>query len=308
MKIKLLIILIICMFSNVCIAALPNNQQLSTIEKQVFGYDYPNDTEVKRLDRVENYLYGKTSANTAIIRLKKINNDLGVAEPSTLTKNNSNITPKGKNKEMAYTQEDPSVNYPIVDKIEQKVLNKIYKGENIYARLSRLEKKVYNQPSNDSLSNRVNNLRLSVLDSVDENYTASSDGNDYVFEENSDSDNTPKSNDKISKFDGKDDFVYANPRKSKQDYFNMELNSIEKILLKESYENEPIKSRLSRLESQVFQRNFPNDIENDRLDRIAAAVTAKKTSVQYDNNKLMKRLTTGAQVGSILLMILAIIL
>ena len=47
---------------------------------------------------------------------------------------------------------------------------------------------------------------------------------------------------------------------------------------------------------------------NSRMERIATVASAKGSSGQYNENKWAKYLSTGVQVGSIILMILAMIL
>lgn len=293
---SLLIIFIICLFSNACVAALPSNAQLGNIEKQVFGYQFQNEPEIKRLDRLEEYLYGKSSKENSSARLKKINSDMGLVDSISQKNNNQKITNQESTPKIVYEKEDSTVSYPVVDKMENKLFSKTYNKENIYTRIDRLEKQVFNQTSaNDTLDSRVNKLRLSILKTHGDEtigYTEEQENSSY-------DENLSNSNEEVE---------YNSPRKSKEGYFNMELTSLEKVILNDSYTTDSTDSRLNRLESKVFQRSFPNDDQNERLQRISAAATAKKSSAQYDNNKLMKRLSTGAQIGTILLMILAMIL
>ena len=297
----LLIITIICIFSNAAFAAIPSSQQLSAIEKQIFGYEYQSENEAKRLNRIETYLYGKISNKVISARINEINNNLGIAVNTQTAKTNP-AAPLNKNKLPQYEKEDPSVNYPIVNNIEEKVLKKTFKTENIYARLDRLEKSVFNEITKDSLNNRVDKLRMAVLNQSNDELVENSDNNEYLSD-NFDNNNLSKTWNKKS-----DDNSFLTQSKNKENYMNRELSAIEKTVLKQTFETENVTNRLTRLESNVFQRNFINESENARLDRLAAVVTAKKTSTQYDNNKLMKGLATGAQIGGILLMILAMIL
>lgn len=302
MKKYLLIIFIICMLSNVCFAITSNGVQIGTLEKQFFGCQFQKDSEIKRLDRIEEYLYGSASTGNLTTRLKNINTDLGFSN-SISSKNSTSKTASSKKSEtppkVVYEKEDPTVSYPIVDKMEAKIFNQVHNKENIYTRVARLEKQVYNQSNiNDSLDNRVNKLRLSILDTTPNDSISYNDKENYSYG-NSFNENDSNNN---------NDFEYNSPQKSKQDYFNMELTSLEKVILSDSYSTDSTDNRLNRLEAKVFQRTFANDNKNERLERITAASTAKKTSSQYDNNKLMKRLNTGAQIGSILLIILAMIL
>lgn len=299
------LILIMCMFcaANITYSAPTNSAQLSGIEKQIFGYEYSTDTEITRLDRVEKYLYGQTSSSNVSMRINKINSDLGLSpeESSRITsKENNKIasSKKSANQPQRLEKEDPTVEYPILDKMEEKIFNQAFNGENIYARLDRLETKVYKSVSNEDLNNRVNKLRLSILDSVVDNSLAYS--NDY--------DEIGTYKDYRQSADSSDkDYIYKSPANTQKDYLSMELAALEQNILNHSYKNESVANRLNRLETKIFKRNF-NDSNEERLDRIAAASTAKKSSQLYDNNKLMRNLATGAQIGGILLMILAMIL
>ena len=57
----------------------------------------------------------------------------------------------------------------------------------------------------------------------------------------------------------------------------------------------------------MFERTFSDD-EEARIQRLLAVTTAQKTSSEYDSNKWSQRLNAGMQIGSILLMVLAMIL
>ena len=89
-----------------------------------------------------------------------------------------------------------------------------------------------------------------------------------------------------------------------QDY---DLDILEKQLFGKRFIQEPPSQRLARLENKVFQRTF-NDNQEARTQRLLAVTTAQKTSKEYDSNKWAQRLNTGIQIGSILLMVLAMIL
>jgi hypothetical protein len=307
-KIFPILVLIFFCFNCISFADTITSKQIEAMETQVFGYTFKNENDIKRLDRLENYLYGSVSPSTLVNRIKKINSDLGIiAEDSKKDKISSTKTntTQSANSIKRNIKEDPSVNYPIVDDLEQKVFSKKYNSENIYKRLDRLENKVFSHTNDDNLSNRVNKLRLSVFDSLEDNPPiAAYDENYAIADSESESYKNLKEDDT-----SKNSFnSYKSHNSSRQEYFNMELKSLEKIVLNNSYDGDDAQNRLNRLENKLFQRNFKNDQENERLERIAAAATAKKTSTQYDNNKLMKGLATGAQIGGILLMILAMIL
>jgi len=86
------------------------------------------------------------------------------------------------------------------------------------------------------------------------------------------------------------------------------LGALEKKILRKSYPNDAVQTRLVRLETKVFQSTFTQDDEQTRLDRISSAYQAQKSSKKYDNNKFSQHMATAMQVGAFLLMILAVVL
>ncbi|MDD3237010.1 MAG: hypothetical protein PHV37_02805 [Candidatus Gastranaerophilales bacterium] len=295
---------------NLAIAA-PNSSQvsLSNIESQVFGYEYKGENDGTRLTRLENFLYGKVQTGSNEARIKKLSSDAGIIDSTELATtgeagSTGGAAPTNVPMSKKYAKEDPSVEYPIIDEIEQTVFNRNYNGENVYARVERLEKQVYKTTNgNDDLSNRVNKLRLSVIKTTpnvfdEDTYPVYSDDDEIISDHTAESYPTRTAN----------SYNYSSPSKSRNNYQSQEITALEQLMLKQSYPRENENTRLDRLENKIFKRSFSNDDNTTRIDRISAASTAKKSSQLYDNNKLMRNLTTGAQIGGILLMILAMIL
>lgn len=86
------------------------------------------------------------------------------------------------------------------------------------------------------------------------------------------------------------------------------LAALEKKVLRHSFPNDTVPNRLTRLELKVFNSTFFEDDELTRLDRIASAYRAQKTSQKYDSNKFQQHMSTAVELGAILLMILAAVL
>lgn len=313
MKKICILVCTICVFISAAVSVTPNSAKLTNIEKQLFGYEFQNDSEINRTVRIEEYLYGKASSNSLDARLNKISSDIGLPldanKIATKNTDSSNKNLKTASKSMVYEKEDSSVQYPIVDKIESRVFGRSFHGENIYARLDRLDKKVFNSTSNDNLSNRVNKLRLAVLDSDNSLDDIATESIDPLSDSYPNSLNDNQTMDDItSSKTAKNNFTYKSPSTSKNDYLNMELTATEETVLHQSFQSDSIDERLDRLEARIFKRSFPKDTDSTRIQRISAATVAHKTSQAYDNNKLMKNLNTGFQIGGILFMILAMIL
>lgn len=302
--------------------------KLNEIEKNYYGYTFSGSNS-SRLARVENSIYGEISKQPENTRVAKIYKDLGLATSNAvnnvstgdLLAQSQNIGPKA----------DAGIKYPIVDKLEQKTFNTVYANEDIYLRLSRLEKKIFpnSNKSTLSLNERVDALRDRVLGGTNSVAVDIDPMTEEIVLENG------------QKYYGDDEKSYFNKNlaneKSNYNYYSYEnsknpvpekqsfeiagdggeyaehyaqsydLDILEKSLLGKRYTSETPSKRLARLESKVFQRTF-NDDEDARIQRLLAVTTAQKTSQEYDSNKWARRLNTGMQIGSILLMVLAMIL
>lgn len=303
--------------------------KLNEIEKNYYGYTFKGSAD-SRLLRLEQAIYGQTYKNPAKTRVDKIYKDLNLGV------NAGNITGAAantaQNTSSARTNIGPKaeagIKYPIVDKLEQKIFKKAYINDDIYARLSRLEKQVFKKESTLSLNERVDALRDKLLggdtaaaahidpateeivldngkkyygDSDFSNFGGESDShyNYYSYE---------NSKNRIQKADSSDSVFDDNSSSFAPKYEqNYDLDILEKQLFGKRFIQESPSQRLARLENKVFQRTFTDDTEA-RTQRLLAVTTAQKTSKEYDSNKWAQRLNTGIQIGSILLMVLAMIL
>lgn len=260
--------------------AVAQNVELTNIEANIFGYDYDNETDLKRIERIENYLYGAKKNGNINTRIEKIKNDIGyINEQKTVTKKelpNQLRIPKLK--------EDSSVEYPMVDKLEETLFNTTYKTEDIYKRLDRLEQKVFTKTSNDDLNDRVDKLASVVLPKK-------------TLQRQEDN------------YENIDNYYRTNGLQSIDNQsVPFQLAVLEQDLFKNNYERENIANRLDRLEQKLFNRTFSSDTDITRLQRIMVAYDAKQKSYKYENNRKMQNMATASQIGGILLMILAMIL
>lgn len=326
------VMFLVNLFSHSAFCQSQYGAKLSEIEKNYYGYTFGGDDE-SRLTRLEQAVYGSTIKQSTQSRVNKLYKDLNIStQSSKLTTggaapvNNSksfvqNIGPKA----------DSNIKYPIVDKMEQQILQKTFANEDIYNRLSRLEKQVFpNQnKSTLSLNERVDALRGKILggtkvatvdidpmteEIVLENgrkYYGDDDAKSYFNKMNEEQssnynyysyENSKSVVPETSSQNLGDNGVLAD--KYAQSY---DLDILEKNLLGQRYTSETSSKRLNRLESKVFQRTF-SDSDEARIQRLLAVTTAQKTSQEYDSNKWARRLNAGMQIGSILLMVLAMIL
>ena len=284
MKQKILILFIILIQSSFAFAA---NQALDALEMTIFGYDYKNENDSKRIERIETHLYGSKKSGNINKRIENIKNDIGYVKPQTMTKeNNQNTLKNDLRNEFTNIKEDASVEYPMVDKIEEELFKTNYKTENIYTRLDRLEKQVFNKTSNEPLTDRVDRLASIVLPKK----TFSRSEEDFSQQE-------------LDKY-------YRNNGLQEIDNQTLpfQLAVLEQDILKNNYENDNIANRLNRLETKLFNRTFTSDTDITRLQRILVAYDAKQKSHKYENNRRMQNMATASQISGILLMILAMIL
>ncbi len=309
---KKIIITFICMLilPVYALSASENSDSIERIENSLFGYDYKNESDSARIERLEQHLYGSKKSGNINKRIEDIKNDIGFSQSQsqnekqmefarqTQSKDNTQIYDNQnaqqqeqlrKKQDILALKEDSSVEYPMVDKMEQQVFNTTYKNENIYNRLNRLEEKVFNKTSSEDLNLRVDNLASVVIPQKNKN--------------RSDSSRMAYSNPNMNSYYSNDSIESVNAQS-----MPFQLAALEEDILKSSYINDNNANRLSRLEQKLFKRSFPNDSDIIRLQRIMAAYDAKKNSYKYENNRRMQNMATVSQIGSILLMILAILL
>ncbi len=299
--IKKIIITVLILFTiHTGVFALSTKDTLSSIENGVFGYDYRNESDTKRIERLEEYMYGVKKTGTIQSRIDALQNDSGIITEEKKPKKDAQMSAQQNNGADGNLQngiktplkkqlkEDDSVEYAIVDKMEKDLFNQTYKNENIYDRLNRLENTVFQNTSNEDLSTRVDKL-ASVL--------RPSGRKMPIQEERT---YTPENLGKIYNEQG---FMQVD-----EQTLPFQLAALENDILRHEYQSDNNSNRLSRLEQKVFNRTFPNDADTQRLQRLIAAYEAKKDSYKYENNRKMQNMATMSQIGGILLMILAILL
>lgn len=255
--------------------------QISRIEKSIWGFSYTKEDVQKRLSRIEKNVFGVENLKlTQEQRLKKINESLGFENYEDSLK---------QAYEIEQAQESGDISYPQIDSLEYQMFKETYDKENIYKRIARLEKKIFGSEQDGNLSSRTERLKAYLREDVvaqdpnyyyEKPYETTQDIESYMGSQN--------------KFDDSDVFI--------------QLSGLEMALFSKTYSQDPVGLRLNRLERKIFQRDFSSDDENLRIQRLQAAANASKTAKLYEANKVQKFTSTGMQIGSIILMILALIL
>lgn len=276
MFIRAFLILIISLFSFSVLKteALTDNSFISTAEKRLFSTEYKNDTTVNRLNRIELIIFGHKKAGTEQQRIQAIKNVLGSLEPKK-SKNPAINTPIKVIKPTQNIKPSPMENYPVIDEIEKKILNKNFLNDNVYSRLDRLEIAIFNHKFSEPLNVRTERLRATVHGMKD-------------LQEQKSSSTVPA--------------LSLNDENIKSI-----LTRLEKETFKTSYEVEPVESRVARLENSVFNEISPEDNIEDRVNRLAAVISAQPSNELYkDMSKLRQYQTATQQLTAAALLIMLI--
>lgn len=279
--------------------AATTTQNLSNIENQIFGYENNNLNEKERLNKIENYVYGSHQNSSIKDRLAKLNSDLGLDAERLGAKEKAIFHEAMTEQDYANEPTDPSAQYPIVDNIENALLKQTHKAENIYKRLERLEKKAYGKVSSGSLSERVEKLSALVKPVTPEKTREAY--NDYIADNDEYNYFSPSTNGNPRSSTGRTNHTYSTS--ATPTLFNLEKN-----ILGKAYPEEPNSKRLSRLEKKLLHKDFSTEPEQLRIERLATVSSAQQSSNVYKENKLMQHLATGVQIGSMILLLLAMIL
>jgi|GEM_PF-2813281 len=187
------------------------------------------------------------------------------------------------------------IGYPTVDKLEKKVLGRVYSNQNIYARLDRLEKVVFGRVTNAHLCDRVDKLSETALPSS-KNYSTSRSnlifGQDYQEKRSYNNYN----------YNGSQNYS-----SSQNSDYSMVLFDLEKQFLGTTYPAESTNVRLTRLENHLFSESMQNYPVQARIQRLTAYADARDSDEFYENQaqrKQYKNIVNGARALSVLFMIL----
>lgn len=261
---------------------------LSKIETSLWGFDYSKESEINRLSRIEQSVFGSADTNSSIEkRIEKINKSLGFETQQEAASSISELMSES-------VEEADGVSYPQIDQLELKLFSKVYEKENIYKRMDRLEKKIFGSTQDGDLASRTEKLKGYLR--------MDSQTNPSIYAKDSYDDfNNPYSGRRASsEYDPSLD-TYGSD-------IMIQVSGLEQSLFGKTFSQDPVGLRLNRLERKIFQRDFSSDDDLIRMQRLQAAASAKKTAKYYDMNKAQKFASTGMQIGTLVLMILALIL
>lgn len=321
MKKIILLIVITLIFNTGAFALTATQATLGKIEDSLYGFQYNGEKDLSRLDRIETTVYGSPSTKSQSERIAKLKKDLAA---DLIGQEITPVEDTFADPQDSYKTEEPpkaasNVSYPAVDEMEQKVFKKTFPKDDISVRLSNLEKKTFNKTYSDDLSTRVDRLKAEIRpDSLMSNSIAQS--SNTFFDQD---DTLPLGSDfHMNKYSQPDRFNYdafnARQNAMYQDDFDnfsspkpakkASLTTVEKKLLRQNFDGDTMQNRLARIEQYMFGTVFDSDDEKTRVERISSAYNAQKSAGKYDSNKFAQNMTTGVQIGMLILMVLACIL
>lgn len=268
---------------------------ITKIENDIYGFDYSNDSAQNRISRLEKTVYGKSSNGDINKRIKKLSADIS-ADVIGLE-----IEPTEDSFKEDEAIADSSVNYPIVDEIEQKIFNQTYKNRDFHSRIVAIERKIFGKIYDvDDYSTRMDRIKAKIMP---ETIAKNSYNDDFRSQSYYDND-TLTSND-LSGLSGnrfKMPFGQKNYTRPYANYGDMTGGS---AMLPS---NPNLNDELAQLEYETFGTEFSNEDTASRIKRLNSVSKAKKSASKYDSNKFSQRMSTAMEIGAMILMILAMVL
>ena len=298
---KILAIFLLCIYLNVGIipiyATVERSESIITkIENDIYGFDYSNDSSQNRVSRLEKSVYGKTSTGDINKRIKRLSADI-YADVIGLE-----IEPTEDTfKENEETVADSSVNYPIVDEIEQKIFNQTYKQRDFHSRIVAIERKIFGKIYDvDDYSTRMDRIKAKVMPD-----TIAKSGFDNDYTNQSYYDNDALTTNDLSAL-GRNRFSMPFGQKNySRPYANYGDMTGGAATLPA---NPNLNDELAQLEYETFGTEFSNEDTATRVKRLNSVSKAKKSASKYDSNKFSQRMSTAMEIGAMILMILAMVL
>ena len=268
---------------------------ITKIENDIYGFDYSNYSAQNRISRLEKTVYGKSSNGDFNKRIKKLSGDIS-ADVIGLE-----IEPTEDSFKEDEAIADSSVNYPIVDEIEQKIFNQTYKNRDFHSRIVAIERKIFGKIYDvDDYSTRMDRIKAKIMP---ETIAKNSYNDDFRSQSYYDND-TLTSND-LSGLSGnrfKMPFGQKNYTRPYANYGDMTGGS---AMLPS---NPNLNDELAQLEYETFGTEFSNEDTALRIKRLNSVSKAKKSASKYDSNKFSQRMSTAMEIGAMILMILAMVL
>lgn len=280
---------------NTCCVYASNTDILSKIENNIYGFDYNGDKTQNRITRLEKTIYGKPLNGDINKRITKLSGDIS-ADVIGLEIEPSRDTFLAEEK----AREDESVDYPIVNEIEQKLFNTTYKNRDLHTRIVTIERKLFGKIYDvDDYSKRMDRIKEKIYPSKlsqkeEFNYADGTYFNDRTLN-SIDLSGTSQSRFKMP----------FGQRKYTRPYSNYgDFGSVDNAITP----HDNLSDELTQMEYDMFGTEFSSDDNRTRIKRLNSAHKAKKTSHKYDSQKFQQHMSTAMEIGAMILMILAMVL
>lgn len=309
MKKNLILFFITFLCINLSTFAANNYQSLGKIENSLFGFEYTNDSESQRVARIEKEIYGTENSGDLNKRMAKINKDFGTEFIGQEISPCEDTFALDEYEAETISSQDPNIDYPVINELEQSVFNEQYKNLGVKDRLAQLETKVFAKNyASDDLSTRVDRLRDKIRPQALEHPSIANNDfhTDGYYPDFPDYDGLTIGGNGYNSFynDTYSQPAYNTARSGRK----VNLTTVENSLYHNNYKNDTTQNRLARVEQSMFGQSFEGEDESTRMERISGAYRAQKSASKYDSNKFAQNMATAMQIGTMLLMILACIL
>ena len=266
-------------------------KEIAKIENDFFGFDYHNDELKNRIARLEKNIYGRENSGTIDSRIKKLTTDI------TSEQIGLEISPTEDTfRDIDETVADSTVNYPIVDEIEQKIFNKTYKNRDFHTRIVTIERELFGKIYDvDDYSKRMDRIKAEVM--------PERLAREKVF-------GYDNSEDVISSVDlsGLNNSRFAGRMPYGQENYTRPYSNYGDYTGGGAPVPKNLNNELAQLEYNTFGTEFSNEDTQSRIRRLNSVNKAKKSSSKYDSAKFQQRMSTAMEIGAMLLMILAMVL
>lgn len=264
--------------------------EISKIENDLYGFDYINDEIKNRIARLEKTVYGKEFTGDLSNRIKKLAKDINADQIGL------EITPSEDTFREDENIADSTVDYPIVNEIEQKLFGTTYKNRDFHTRIVTIERKLFGKIYDvEDYATRMDRIKATALPEsllTDKNrFDYDNQRENYLYSED---------------LGGTDYSRYSSMPYGQRNYTRPYKNYGEYSNTTQSSGN--LDEELAQLEYDTFGTEFSGDDTKKRIKRLNSANKAKKSYKKYDSQKFQQHMSTAMEIGAMILMILAMVL
>jgi hypothetical protein len=269
--------------TRIALAWNPADQHdMGLIEQRLFQQTYETDAPAVRVNRAENTVYGQIKPGTPEARLSALRKTLPPMTTGPVNSPPSQAVRQPAAVASPVAKHAEESDYPIVDELERRVLTQTFPKEDLSVRVPRLEARVFGQPQQGDWSNRVDALHDKVL------------GRGKAVPNPNDDPDTMVSNTAPPDFNVSPEQVAP------------VITQMEQQIFRQTYANEPVESRLNRLETKLFAKTAPPDLTpEERVERI---VTVAGAGGERPTQTRSTAANIAIQLAPILIMMLPLVI